>query len=108
MISVLNTSFSPWPAFDEEEVDAVARVLRSNKVNYWTGEECRHFELEFAEWAGSRHAVALANGTVALDLALHGLGIGAANGGDAADEVVVTPRTFLASVSCVVNAPLAS
>ena len=101
---MLNTSFSPWPAFDEEEVDAVARVLRSNKVNYWTGEECRHFEREFAEWAGSRHAVALANGTVALDLALHGLGIGAANGGDAADEVVVTPRTFLASVSCVVNA----
>lgn len=101
---MLNTSFSPWPAFDEEEVDAVARVLRSNKVNYWTGEECRHFEREFAEWAGSRHAVAVANGTVALDLALHGLGIGAANGGDAADEVVVTPRTFLASVSCVVNA----
>ena len=101
---MLNTSFSPWPAFDEEEVDAVARVLRSNKVNYWTGEECRHFEREFAEWAGSGHAVAVANGTVALDLALHGLGIGAANGGDAADEVVVTPRTFLASVSCVVNA----
>ncbi|WP_371349071.1 DegT/DnrJ/EryC1/StrS family aminotransferase [Ancylobacter sp. IITR112] len=77
---------------------AVQRVLASNRVNYWTGEEGRAFEREFAAWAGSRHAIALANGTVALDLALHGLGIGPG------DEVVVTPRTFIASVSCVVNA----
>lgn len=95
---MLNTPFSPWPFFSEEEVEAVAAVLRSNKVNYWTGEECRMFEREFAEWTGSRHAIALGNGTLALDLALHGLGIGPG------DEVVVTPRTFLASVSCVINA----
>jgi dTDP-4-amino-4,6-dideoxygalactose transaminase len=62
------------------------------------------FEREFSDWADARHAIALANGTVALDLALRGLGIGSANGGDATDEVVVTPRTFLASVSSVVNA----
>lgn len=101
---MLNTTFAPWPSFSEEEVDAVAAVLRSNRVNYWTGEECRAFEREFADWAESEHAIALANGTVALDLALHGLGIGAMNGGQASDEVIVTPRTFLASVSCVVNA----
>ena len=101
---MLNTAFAPWPNFTDEEVAAVAAVLRSNRVNYWTGEECRHFEREFAEWADSRHAVAVANGTVALDLALHGLGIGSVNGGAPDDEVVVTPRTFLASVSCVVNA----
>lgn len=95
---MLNTPFSPWPSFSEEEVEAVSRVLRSNKVNYWTGEECRQFEREFAEWAGSRHAIALGNGTLALDVALACLGIGPG------DEVVVTPRTFLASVSCVVNA----
>ncbi|WP_309083904.1 DegT/DnrJ/EryC1/StrS aminotransferase family protein [Chelativorans sp.] len=95
---MLNTPFSPWPSFSEEEVEAVSRVLRSNRVNYWTGEECRAFESEFAQWVGSRYAIALTNGTVALDLALHGLGIGPG------DEVVVTPRTFLASVSCVVNA----
>ena len=95
---MLNTPFSPWPSFTEEEVDAVSRVLRSNRVNYWTGEECRAFEREFAAWAGTEHAIALANGTVALDLALQGLGIGPG------DEVVVTPRTFLASVSSVVNA----
>jgi len=101
---MLNTTFSPWPAFSEDEVREVNKVLRSNRVNYWTGEECRTFEREFADWAGTLHAIAVANGTVALDLALMGLGIGAAYGGSAHDEVIVTPRTFLASVSCVVNA----
>ena len=95
---------APWPAYSEEEVEAVAAVLRSNKVNYWTGQESREFEREFASWAGAGHAIAVSNGTVALDLALQGLGIGAAYGGSADDEVIVTPRTFIASVSCVVNA----
>ena len=95
---MLNTPFSPWPCFSEEEANAVRDVILSNKVNYWTGQECREFEKEFAVWAGSEHAIALANGTVALDLALQALGIGAG------DEVVVTPRTFLASVSSIVNA----
>jgi dTDP-4-amino-4,6-dideoxygalactose transaminase len=85
-----------WPVFTSEEGDAVRRVLLSNQVNYWTGDECRHFEREFAAWAGTSHAVSLANGTVALELALRALGVGAG------DEVVVTPRTFLASASCIV------
>ena len=101
---MLNTALAPWPSFTEEEAEAVAGVLLSNRVNYWTGNEGREFEREFASWAGSAYAIALANGTVALDLALRGCGIGAANGGSASDEVVVTPRTFLASVSTVVNA----
>ena len=101
---MLNTPLSPWPSFSEEEADAVASVIRSNRVNYWTGQECRQFETEFAAWTGSNHAIALANGTVALDLALNGLRIGFANGGSANDEVIVTPRTFIASISCVVNA----
>jgi dTDP-4-amino-4,6-dideoxygalactose transaminase len=101
---MLHNPLAPWPSFTPEEVDAVAAVLSSNKVNYWTGEECRHFEREFAAWAGTSHAIALANGTLALDLALRGLGIGSVNGGSADDEVVVTPRTFVASISCVVNA----
>lgn len=95
---MLATSFSPWPSFSDEETDAVSRVLRSGRVNYWTGDVGRAFEREFAEWIGSSHAIALANGTVALDLALRGLDI------RPTDEVVVTPRTFLASVSCVINA----
>ncbi len=95
---MLNTPFSPWPSFTEKEADAVRDVMLSNRVNYWTGNEGRLFEQEFAAWLGCKHAIALANGTVALDLALHVLGVGAG------DEVVVTPRTFLASVSCIVNA----
>ncbi|MER0459732.1 DegT/DnrJ/EryC1/StrS aminotransferase family protein [Aeromonas caviae] len=95
---MLNTKFSPWPSFTQEEADAVSRVLLSNKVNYWTGTECREFEKEFAEWAGSNYAIALANGTLALDVALKALGVGVG------DDVVVTPRTFLASASTVVTA----
>ena len=95
---MLNGPFSPWPCFTDEEANAVRNVLLSNKVNYWTGRECREFECEFAGFAGSEYAIALANGTVALDLALKSLGIGEG------DEVVVTPRTFLASVSSIVTA----
>jgi dTDP-4-amino-4,6-dideoxygalactose transaminase len=95
---VLNTEFSPWPSFTAEEANAVSMGLLSNRVNYWTGQECRAFEEEFAAWAGTKHAIALANGTLALDAALKALGIGLG------DEVVVTPRTFIASISCVVNA----
>jgi len=95
---VLNTPFSPWPSFTEEEANAARDVILSNKVNYWTGQETRSFEKEFAAWSGTEYAVALANGTVALDLALKALGIGAG------DEVIVTSRTFLASVSSIVNA----
>ena len=95
---MLGTPFSPWPSFTEEEATAVRDVILSNKVNYWTGQEARQFEREFATWAGTDYAIALANGTVALDLALIALGIGEG------DEVIVTSRTFLASVSSIINA----
>ena len=95
---MLNTAFEPWPSFTQEEADAVSQVLLSNKVNYWTGQECREFEKEFAQFAGTQYAVALANGTVALDVALKALGIGTG------DDVIVTSRTFLASASSIVTA----
>lgn len=95
---MLNTPFSSWPSFSQEEADAVRKVLLSNKVNYWTGTEGREFEKEFAVWVDANYAVAVANGTLALDLALKALGVGPG------DEVIVTPRTFIASVSCVVTA----
>lgn len=101
---MLNGPFSPWPSFTEEEADAVRDVILSNKVNYWTGTIGREFEKDFAAFAGTKHAIALANGTLALDLALQGLGIGAAYGGSSEDEVIVTPRSFIASASAVVNA----
>ena len=98
------TEFAPWPSFTQEEADAVQRVLLSNKVNYWTGQEGREFEKEFAAFAGTSHAIAVANGTLALDLILAGMGIGAHYGSRKDDEVIVTPRSFMASVSTVANA----
>lgn len=95
---MLNTPFSAWPSFTEEEAAAAQRVLLSNRVSYWTGVECREFEKEFAAWSGTEYAVALANGTLALEAALLALGI------RAGDEVVVSPRSFLASASCVISA----
>ena len=95
---MLSTPFSPWPSFTEQEIDAVTSVLRSNKVNYWTGQEGRSFEKEFALFCNSKYAIALANGTLALDLALKVLDI------KAGDEVIVTSRTFIASISSIINA----
>jgi dTDP-4-amino-4,6-dideoxygalactose transaminase len=92
---VRTAPFAPWPVFTEDEIDSVANVLRSGKVNYWTGSECKLFEREYAAFTHAKYAVALANGTVALEAALHGLGIGPG------DEVIVPSRTFIASASCV-------
>lgn len=95
---MLNTPFSPWPSFSEHEIDAVSEVLRSNKVNYWTGTHGKEFEAEFADWAAAKRSIALANGTLALDVAWHALGL------KAGDEVIVTSRTYLASVSSIILA----
>ena len=95
---MINTKFSSWPSFTSEEADSVRNVLLSNKVNYWTGNECREFEKEFAVWSNSEYAIALGNGTLALDSALKALDIGFGN------EVIVTSRTYIASVTSIVTA----
>lgn len=87
--------FPSWPHFAEDEIAAVAEVMRSGRVSYWTGEQGRAFEQEFAAACGCRHAVAVANGTVALELALRAIGIGAG------DEVITSSRTFVASATCI-------
>jgi hypothetical protein len=89
-------AFAPWPSYAPDEVAAVVRVLESGKVNYWTGLEAREFEKEYAAAAGCEHAVALCNGTSALELALYALDI------PPGSEVITTPRTFIASASCAV------
>ena len=93
---VRSAPFPSWPEFRPEDIEAAADILRSGKVNYWTGEEGRRFEQEFAKAYDSKHAVAVANGTVALELALRALGIGAG------DEVITPCRSFVASTACVV------
>jgi dTDP-4-amino-4,6-dideoxygalactose transaminase len=94
--AVRQTPFGLWPVFAEDEIEATVAVLHSARVNYWTGDEGRLFEQEFAEFAGCKHAIAVANGTVALELGLLALDIGPG------DEVIVPSRTFLASASCAV------
>ena len=84
-----------WPYFADDEILSAATVLKSGKVNQWTGCEVQNFQDEFAAYCGVKHAIALANGSVALELALYALNIGPG------DEVIVTPRTFVASAGCV-------
>lgn len=84
-----------WPIYDEEQIADVVSVLRSGQVNAWTGPAVGEFERAYADYLGRKHAVALANGSLALDVALHALGVGPG------DEVIVTPRSFIASASCV-------
>jgi dTDP-4-amino-4,6-dideoxygalactose transaminase len=85
-----------WPRFDEEDLDTVREVLASGRVNYWTGDHGRRFEAEFAEAVGVRHAVAVCNGSVALELALRAVGVGRD------DEVIVPAATFIATAGAVV------
>ena len=93
---IRKTPFLGWPFFAKDEMAAVVKVLQSGKVNYWTGNEGRLFEKEFAASIGVKYAVAMMNGTVALEAALMALGIGKG------DDVIVTPRSFIASASCAV------
>ena len=97
---MLNGPFSPWPSFDDEEKNAVLEVLESNQVNYWTGQKGREFEKQFAKYTETDYAIAVANGTVALDLAWQALDM------PPGSEVIVTSRTFIASISSIVLAGL--
>ncbi|MCB0915772.1 MAG: DegT/DnrJ/EryC1/StrS aminotransferase family protein [Actinobacteria bacterium] len=96
----MTQAYAPWPVYDEEQIEAVSRVLRSGKVNYWTGTEGRAFEREFAEFTGTEHAVFVANGTLALELAIQALEL------PAGSEVITTPRTYIASSSAIVRSGL--
>jgi dTDP-4-amino-4,6-dideoxygalactose transaminase len=88
----------PWPLFENDEIAAATAVLRTGRVNYWTGEECRLFEKEFAKSHGVARAIAVSNGSVAIGMALRALQL------PPNSEVIVTPRTFVATVSEIVLA----
>ncbi|MDZ7616466.1 MAG: DegT/DnrJ/EryC1/StrS family aminotransferase, partial [Patescibacteria group bacterium] len=94
----VTNSLIGWPRFDEDTIKAVEQVLRSGKVNYWTGPRGMEFEKKFAEWQGSKYAISAATGTAALHVALSALGIGPG------DEVIVPSYTFIASSFSVVQA----
>lgn len=88
-------SLSPWPVFEADEIQQVEEILLSGRVNQWTGDQVVKFNEEFANWCGVDFAIGLANGTLALEAALRACGVGVG------DEVIVTPRTFIASASSV-------
>ena len=92
-----NFKLSPWPYYSKEEIIKSSQILSSGKVNYLTGEQGKLFEREFSKFCDTKYSIALANGTVALDLALKVLDI------SKGDEVIVTPRSYIASVSSVFN-----
>ena len=92
----MSASLAPWPFFDEEQIASSTRVLSSGKVNAWTGQETTAFEVEFAEWCGTDHAIAMANGSLALSAAYLSVGLGQG------DELITTPRTFVATASSAV------
>lgn len=85
-----------WPQFDKDQIESATRVLASGKVNNWTGHETKAFEEEFAAWCGSSHSIAMANGSLALAAAYLALGLGQG------DELITTPRTFIATASSAV------
>ncbi len=89
-------TLASWPKFDVEQIDAATRVLASGKVNTWTGQDTTAFEQQFATWCGTDHAIAMANGSLALSAAY--LAIGLSPG----DELITTPRTFIATASSAV------
>ena len=91
----MKNKFNSWPYYSKLEARKISNILLSNKVNYWTGEEGRKFEEEFAKFSDSKYSIAVSNGTLALELALIGINI------KKGDEVIVTPRSYIASVSCV-------
>ena len=93
----MTEKFSKWPIFSREEIKAAKNTLQSGKVNYWTGKQGKFFEEKFAQYCNVKYAIAVSNGTVALDLALIALEI------KKGDEIIVTPRTYVSTVLCIIN-----
>jgi dTDP-4-amino-4,6-dideoxygalactose transaminase len=93
---MLQTHLPPWPLFEPDELAAVDSVLRSGRVNYWTGDQCRLFERAWSDYHSGIHSLAMANGSLTLEVALRALGVGKG------DEVIVTPRSYIASAMSVI------
>ena len=90
-------NLEPWPYYENDEIEASAKVMHSGLVNYRTGTEGKKFEEEFANYCNTKYALTVTNGTAALEIALEALGIGEG------DEVIVPSRTFIATASSVVR-----
>ena len=67
--SDMSKDYTPWPNYSEEEGQIVKEVLLSNRVNYLHGAVGRKFESKFSMLCQCEHSIALANGTLAIDIA---------------------------------------
>ena len=85
------------PFYSSKSIQKIGPLLKSGKVNYWTGNECKKFEKEFSNYIGNKYSIAVSNGSVALELALQALNL------KKRDEIIVTPRSFIISASCTLN-----
>lgn len=89
----------PWPIYDDTDIEAVAEVVRSGK---WGNPDCgdiiKDFEDMFAQFCGTKFALCCVNGSVALRLALIACGV------KPGDEVIITPYTFIATATIVLEA----
>lgn len=90
--------FPEWPAYDDRELAAVTRVIESRQWWRIAGQEVTEFEREFAEYQRARYALAVTNGTQAIEMALAALDIGRG------DEVIVPAFTFVSTATAVFNA----
>ena len=89
-----------YPYYNKSSIEKVKKILKSGRVNYWTGDECKNFEKEFSNYHNVKYSLSVSNGSVALEMALKALNL------KKTDSVIVTPRSFVASASCVLNSRL--
>ena len=85
------------PFYSKKSIQKIGPMLKSGKVNYWSGNEGKKFEKEFSNYLGNRYSVALSNGSVALEIALQALKL------KKKDQIIVSPRSFIISASCTIN-----
>lgn len=90
-------NYPSWPTYSRKEINLVSSILKTGKTNFWTGKYCNLFENKFAKYFSRKFAISVSSGSVALDLAVKSLGL------KKNDEVLVTPRSYIASASCVVS-----
>ena len=86
-----------YPYFNQNILNSVQKVLKSGRVNYWTGNECKEFEQEFSKYVKNKYSLTVSNGSVALEIALKALNL------KKKDQIIVSPRSFIISASCVLN-----
>ncbi len=86
-----------WPQFSKSEIKLVNKILKSGKVNYWTGEYGRKLESSFSKLVNKKYSLAISNATIGLEYSLSSLNL------KNTDEVLVTPRSYFSSASCILK-----